>query len=191
MRPTFDPVGGPDVLVDKMLGNAYRNVRLVAIALDEVKHVSANLQSIYDVSQSLSSVVAVAGLSDEILLLVPSLDSVNQVAADLSSVVLVANNILKVSQVAEALPSLTLATERTGTVQPIGTATNLAMGSVSKSKVTSINVTILGTDGNLYFPSATTFSFAVVGTNIVITVPTGGVGVLAGGTAKAHITYLA
>lgn len=60
MRPVFNPMGGPDTLVDKMLGNAYDTVKCVSFALPQIKHVSSQLEAVYNVANSLDSVVTVA-----------------------------------------------------------------------------------------------------------------------------------
>ena len=150
MRPPFAPLGGPDVLVDKMLGNAYDTVKLVALNLAYIKHVQAQLEDVYTVSQ----------------------------------------NIANVNAVADALPALTLASNLSKALGALGTDTSIPLGSIAPAKITGITLTVVGTDGNLYFPDAK-LTFKVVGTNIVVTLAADAPAVLGTGTAKAHVTYIA
>lgn len=46
MRPVFDPTGGPDVLVEKMVGKAYDTVRRVSLSLPELKRLDGVLEEI-------------------------------------------------------------------------------------------------------------------------------------------------
>lgn len=46
MRPVFDPTGGPDVLVEKMVGKAYDTVRRVSLSLPEIKRLDNVLEEI-------------------------------------------------------------------------------------------------------------------------------------------------
>lgn len=220
MRPPFAPLGGPDVLVDKMIGNAYDTVRLVAINLAYIKHVQAQLEDIYNVSQELVAVKAVSTNIDDVKALNEISEQVVAVASDLGNVVSVANNIdpiIAVQQalpllrdlsdnmveilavhanlgrltaIFDALPSLTPAADKTGTIQPLGTPTNIAIAPIAKGKITGITLVVTGTDGDLYFPNDK-LSFKVTGTNIVITTAADAPAAIAGGTAKVHITYTA
>lgn len=61
MRTTLDPFGGGAPIVDKMLGNAYQTVRLVAQYIEEVRHVSHHMKNVYDVSQHLPMLTELHG----------------------------------------------------------------------------------------------------------------------------------
>ena len=52
MRPVFDPTGGPDVLVEKMVGKAYDTVRRVSLSLPELKRLDGVLAEIPDLAGS-------------------------------------------------------------------------------------------------------------------------------------------
>lgn len=52
MRPVFDPTGGPDVLVEKMVGKAYDTVRRVSLSLPEIKRLDGVLEEIPDLAVS-------------------------------------------------------------------------------------------------------------------------------------------
>lgn len=52
MRPVFDPTGGPDVLVEKMIGTAYETVKRVYCHLPEFKRLDAVLTEITTLAQS-------------------------------------------------------------------------------------------------------------------------------------------
>ena len=46
MRPVFDPIGGPDVLVEKMIGTAYETVKRVYCHLPEIRRLDGVLAEI-------------------------------------------------------------------------------------------------------------------------------------------------
>lgn len=50
MRPVFDPTGGPDVLVEKMVGKAYDTVRRVSLSLPELQRLDGVLGEIQDLA---------------------------------------------------------------------------------------------------------------------------------------------
>lgn len=50
MRPVFDPTGGPDVLVEKMVGKAYDTVRRVSLSLPELQRLDGVLEEIPDLA---------------------------------------------------------------------------------------------------------------------------------------------
>lgn len=52
MRPVFDPTGGPDVLVEKMIGRAYDTVKRVAGSLPELQRLDGVLGEIEDLAQT-------------------------------------------------------------------------------------------------------------------------------------------
>lgn len=52
MRPVFDPTGGPDVLVEKMIGQAYETVKRVYTTLPEIKRLDAVLTEIPILAQT-------------------------------------------------------------------------------------------------------------------------------------------
>lgn len=185
-RQPFHPLGGPDTLVDKMVGNAYEQVKLVAINLPYIKHVSDQLENIYNISQSLTEIQAVGSNLDAVQAVARITDEITAVAADLDKVVTVATNITRIIEVANALPSLTSATERQMTLGAVGTSSNIPLAGIDRSKITGINLLVVGTDSNLYFNA----TYSVVGNNIVVNLPAGSPAPMAGGLAKAHITYL-
>lgn len=52
MRPVFDPTGGPDVLVEKMIGQAYETVKRVYCHLPEIKRLDTVLTEIPTLAQT-------------------------------------------------------------------------------------------------------------------------------------------
>lgn len=61
MRPVFDPTGGPDVLVEKMIGTAYETVKRVYCHLPEIRRLDGVLTEIPILAQtSVDNALAVA-----------------------------------------------------------------------------------------------------------------------------------
>lgn len=52
MRPVFDPTGGPDVLVEKMIGTAYETVKRVYGHLPEIKRLDGVLEEIPNLAET-------------------------------------------------------------------------------------------------------------------------------------------
>lgn len=48
MRTPFNPYGGVNPLIDKMIGNAYDIVKYVARYLKEIRYVAENMEHVYD-----------------------------------------------------------------------------------------------------------------------------------------------
>ena len=66
MHTALDYYHGGAPIVDKMLGNAYQTVRLVAHYIEEVRHVSHHMKQVYDVSKMLPAIQAVANIETQI-----------------------------------------------------------------------------------------------------------------------------
>ena len=66
MHTALDHYHGGAPIVDKMLGNAYQTVRLVAHYIEEVRHVSHHMKQVYDVSKMLPAIQAVANIGTQI-----------------------------------------------------------------------------------------------------------------------------
>ena len=66
MHTALDHYHGGAPIVDKMLGNAYQTVRLVAHYIEEVRHVSHHMKQVYDVSKMLPAIQAVANIETQI-----------------------------------------------------------------------------------------------------------------------------
>ena len=66
MHTALDHYHGGAPIVDKMLGNAYQTVRLVAHYIEEVRHVSHHMKQVYDVSKILPAIQAVANIETQI-----------------------------------------------------------------------------------------------------------------------------
>lgn len=62
MRPVFDPTGGPDVLVEKMIGQAYATVKRVYCHLPEIKRLDAVLTEIPTLAQTTADNALAAAL---------------------------------------------------------------------------------------------------------------------------------
>lgn len=118
-----------------------------------------------------------------------SISQVQHVSANMETVYNVDQNMDKVQAIAEALPTITSLADYIATLGPLGSSINVYIGDIPKNKITSISVLGFGLDGNLYFPSDT-FTWTVVGTNVVIVLHAGGPEALANGKAKLHITFL-
>lgn len=63
MRAVNDPYGSRDVLVDKLIGNAYEQVKKVAMNLDEVRYVASNMELVVNVANDLSTRTVVEGVA--------------------------------------------------------------------------------------------------------------------------------
>lgn len=48
MRPTFDPYGGVNPIIDKMIGNAFDIVKYVARYLKEIRYVAENMELVHE-----------------------------------------------------------------------------------------------------------------------------------------------
>ena len=66
MHTALDHYHGGAPIVDKMLGNAYQTVRLVAHYIEEVRHVSHHMKQVYDVSKFLPAIQTVANIETQI-----------------------------------------------------------------------------------------------------------------------------
>ena len=66
MHTALDHYHGGAPIVDKMLGNAYQTVRLVAHYIEEVRHVSHHMKQVYDVSKFLPAIQTVANTETQI-----------------------------------------------------------------------------------------------------------------------------
>ena len=66
MHTALDHYHGGAPIVDKMLGNAYQTVRLVAHYIEEVRHVSHHMKQVYDVSKFLPVIQTVANTETQI-----------------------------------------------------------------------------------------------------------------------------
>ena len=71
----------------------------------------------------------------------------------------------------------------------VGTATNVALGTIDSTKVSSVSASILGSDGVRYFPDGTNFVVTMTTTNVVLTLGASAPAALAGGTASVLISY--
>lgn len=55
IRTSTDPYGGKEPLVDKLIGNAYQVVRLVAENLGFIRYVAHNMEAVQKVAEDLSA----------------------------------------------------------------------------------------------------------------------------------------
>ena len=55
IRPTNDPYGGVNPLIDKMIGNAYDIVKYVARYLKEIRYVAENMEQVYQAAEYLQA----------------------------------------------------------------------------------------------------------------------------------------
>ena len=60
MRPVFDPYGGVNPLIDKVIGNAYDIVKYVARYLTEIRYVAENMATVYNAVHGARRVVEAA-----------------------------------------------------------------------------------------------------------------------------------
>lgn len=61
MRSSFDPFGSDTMLIDKMIGNAYKIVEFVATNMAHVRRASFYMKNIYDASQRLTKLIELTG----------------------------------------------------------------------------------------------------------------------------------
>ena len=105
MHTALDHYHGGAPIVDKMLGNAYQTVRLVAHYIEEVRHVSHHMKQVYDVSKFLPAIQAVANIETQIKDLHQNLTALlGDVQTNMDGT-LNSENAASLVQVAEDLPS--------------------------------------------------------------------------------------
>ena len=68
IRPTNDPYGGVNPLIDKMIGNAYDIVKYVARYLKEIRYVAENMDKVYEAAQNMQSSGSGGGSANMIFL---------------------------------------------------------------------------------------------------------------------------
>ena len=105
MHTALDHYHGGAPIVDKMLGNAYQTVRLVAHYIEEVRHVSHHMKQVYDVSKMLPAIQAVANIETQIKDLHQNLTALlGDVHTNMDGI-LNGEQVASLVQVAEDLPS--------------------------------------------------------------------------------------
>ena len=105
MHTALDHYHGGAPIVDKMLGNAYQTVRLVAHYIEEVRHVSHHMKQVYDVSKFLPAIQAVANIETQIKDLHQNLTALlGDVHTNMDDI-LNSEQVASLVQVAEDLPS--------------------------------------------------------------------------------------
>lgn len=113
-RQVLDPYGGPNPLIDKMIGNAYETVREVAHSIAFIKHVSHHLESIFIVSKNIDSIEfanenvelleQVANLSTELQALYSNLDGLVAVSLRLDDLMELRNSLPAMLELKENVP---------------------------------------------------------------------------------------
>ena len=105
MHTALDHYHGGAPIVDKMLGNAYQTVRLVAHYIEEVRHVSHHMKQVYDVSKFLPAIQAVANIEAQIKDLHQNLTALMGDVHTNMNGILNSEQAASLVQVAEDLPS--------------------------------------------------------------------------------------
>lgn len=227
-RPSTDPMGGPVPLVDKMIGTAYDVVRLVALHIQQIKHVSDqleavtitalnvvpvknvsnNMETVIRVSENMSELNAIAAELNRLVAIstrlnelvrlannLPLLDEVMQkypvlldLHAQLSKLIAIHGSLGAINAVNDELALLNVSKTVVGTAPALGATANIPLGTgVDTAKITSVVVSLKGTDNAFYFPDGK-FTFKIVGTNIVVTLAADATAEMAGGVVKAQVT---
>ena len=250
-RPSSDPMGGPAPLVDKMIGTAYDVVRLVALHIQQIKHVSDqleavtitalnvvpvknvsnNMETVIHVSENMSELnaiaaelnrlVAISTRLNELVMLannLPNIASVNAVSTNMPKIVAVEDKLPVITNVEAKLTEIDAVYDKldelmamqpytqaekdklallnvsktvVGTAPALGATANIALGTgVDTAKITSVVVSLKGTDNAFYFPDGK-FTFKIVGTNIVVALAADATAEMAGGAVKAQVTQSA
>lgn len=113
---------------------------------------------------------------------------VKHVAMNMKYIRHVSNNLEAIFDVSTQLKALQAQTTITGVAGNANVAVNLKTG-VDAKTITAANVQITGSDGAIYFPGQNTFSFYVLGTDLVITTALGAPAALINGAIKALVSY--
>lgn len=125
----MDPFGGVTPMVDKMIGDAYPNVEIVAKNIDAVVNVAAEIEDVVNVSNNtesmalvLSNVEAMNIVStniDAVVLVSGSIDSVNVVSTDIDSVKAVSQNMTTVDHVSQNMAAVSTVSLNIGAVTTV------------------------------------------------------------------------
>ena len=67
IRPTNDPYGGVNPLIDKMIGNAYDIVKYVAANLKTIRYVAENMETVFQAAQNMQQGGGGLGLNTVVL----------------------------------------------------------------------------------------------------------------------------
>ena len=87
MHPTPNPYGNEAGLIDKFIGTAYEHVKAVAAELPKIKHISDNMQAVFDFAAALEVMEAFTENPDFLTWLQDNEQNLESLATDLSSLV--------------------------------------------------------------------------------------------------------
>lgn len=87
MQPSANPYTNENGLIQKYIGTAYENVRTVAAAMEMIKFLSDNMQSIYDFAAAKEGFEAFNLNPDFLQWLIDNKDTLDALSLDLSSLV--------------------------------------------------------------------------------------------------------
>ena len=152
MQTGMSPYGNEAGLVDKFIGTAYDHVKTVSEAIAQVKHLSENMQSIYDFSATKEALEAFIANPDFLTWLQDNQDTLEDLSGLLTSLVqdyatLAGANFTGFVRLGER----GLATKQLylNDNSPVIGASNIWEHELSMSKIVSISGTIITSDGKV------------------------------------------
>lgn len=69
IRPTNDPYGGVNPLIDKMIGNAFDIVKYVAANLRTIRYVAENMETVFHAAQNMQAADTGGGGANNVIVL--------------------------------------------------------------------------------------------------------------------------
>lgn len=152
MRTAMNPYNNEAGLVDKFIGTAYDNVKIVADAIAQVKHLSENMQSVYDFAATKDALEAFIENPDFLTWLQDNQTTLEDLSALLASLVLdyaplAGANFTGFTRLGErgiATKQLYLKDN-----SPVIGASNIWEHELSMSRIVSITGTIITSDGKV------------------------------------------
>lgn len=152
MRTAMNPYNNEAALVDKFIGTAYDHVKTVSDAIEQVKHLSENMQSVYDFTATKDALEAFIENPDFLTWLQDNQETLEDLSGLLESLVqdyapLEGANFTGFTQLGErgvATKQLYLNDN-----SPVIGATNIWEHELSMSRIVSISGTIITSDGKV------------------------------------------
>lgn len=152
MQTGMSPYGNEAGLVDKFIGTAYEHVKTVADAIAQVRHVSENMQSVYDFAAVKDALQAFIDNPDFITWLEDNQENFGDLSALLNSMLLehaklTGANFTGFVKLGEAAPAIKQVIF--SDVTPVVGASNIWEHSVNPSRIIGISGSITASNGRI------------------------------------------
>lgn len=152
MRTAMNPYNNEAALVDKFIGTAYDHVKTVSDAIEQVKHLSENMQSVYDFATTKDALEAFLENPDFLPWLEANQETLEDLSALLASLVVdyaalagaEFTGFVKMGEAGVGIKQVYL----TGNSPVIG-ATNIWLHNSNPSKIIGISGSIVTSAGNI------------------------------------------